>query len=136
MGLRHCKSLSSCKVSSLISDDFVFVASGREGVANAFGSINCRAAPRFASQEDNLRAVRKVIDQVPGQLGPSSHVIDAKLRYGFVSTANVAVHGYDRHNGCNHLIHRRHQGVHIKWCEEDAVYAFVDGSSQVARLLG
>ena len=35
---------------------------------------------------------RKVIDHVPGQLGPSSHVIDAKLRYGFVRTANVAVH--------------------------------------------
>src|SRR5260370_38708707 len=48
--------LELIQVSSLISDDFVFIASGLEGVGNAFGTINRRAAPRFTSQEDNLRA--------------------------------------------------------------------------------
>ena len=91
-----------------------------------------RVEPR---QEDYFRAIRKVIDHVRGQLGSSRHVIDTKLRYGFIRAADVAVHGNVRYIGFNHLIDRRHQGVDISWREEDAVYASVDDISQVARLL-
>src|SRR5271166_477235 len=51
--------------------------SGTNKPVPQFGTINRRAAPRFTSQEDNLRAVRKVIDDVPGQLGPSNHETDS-----------------------------------------------------------
>ena len=49
-------------------------------------------SPVHQSRKTIFAPFRKVIDHVPGQLGPSSDVIDAKLRYGFVRTANVAVH--------------------------------------------